>query len=157
MTGSKTFLGQTGPWGPADIVRITLERPEAATFLARKLYRWFVSESGTPGPELIEPLAEEIKRHKFAIGPIVGIILRSKHFYSRTAYRQRIKSPVEHSAGLVRMLEVPRPHSTRWRWRRPAMRRARSCSLRPMSRAGSAARSGSIAVRCSNAPTGPPT
>jgi uncharacterized protein (DUF1800 family) len=107
--GPKTFLGLNGPWGPSDIVRITLERPEAATFLARKLYRWFVSESGTPGPELIEPLAEEVKRHKFAIRPIVGVILRSNYFYSRAAYRQRIKSPVEFSAGLVRMLEVPRP------------------------------------------------
>ena len=106
--GPKTFLGLNGPWGPSDIVRITLERPEAATFLARKLYRWFVSESGPPGPELIEPLAEEVKRHKFAIGPIVGVILRSKHFYSRAAFRQRIKSPVEFSAGLVRTLEVPR-------------------------------------------------
>ena len=100
---------QTGPWGPSDIVRITLERPEAAAFLARKLYRWFVSESGTPGPELIEPLAEEVKRQQFKVGPIAGVILRSKHFYSRAAYRQRIKSPVEFSAGLVRTLEVPRP------------------------------------------------
>jgi uncharacterized protein (DUF1800 family) len=107
--GPKTFLGLNGPWGPADIVRITLERPEAATFLARKLYRWFVAEDTSPGPELIEPLAEEIKKHQFAIGPIVGVILRSKHFYSRAAYRRRIKSPVEFSAGLVRMLDVPRP------------------------------------------------
>src|SRR5262249_37315849 len=67
--GPKTFLGLNGPWKPADIVRITLERPEAATFLARKFYRWFVSDAGTPGPELIEPLAVEIKRNKFAIGP----------------------------------------------------------------------------------------
>ena len=37
------------------------------------------------------------------------IILRSRHFYSPQVYRQRIKSPVEYSAGLVRMLEVPRP------------------------------------------------
>ena len=37
------------------------------------------------------------------------VILRSRHFYSHAAYRQRIKSPVEFSAGLVRMLEVPRP------------------------------------------------
>src|SRR5579883_10523 len=107
--GPKTFLGQTGRWGPSDIVRIVLERPEAATFLARKLYRCFVSEAGAPGPDLIEPLAEEITRHKFAIGPIVEIILRSRHFYSRAAYRQRIKSPVEFSAGLVRILEIPRP------------------------------------------------
>ena len=107
--GPKTFLGQSGPWGPADIVRITLERPEAATFLAHKLYRLFVSEFRMPGPELIEPLAEEVKRNEFAIAPIVGVILRSRHFYSREAYRQRIKSPVEWSAGLVRTLEVPRP------------------------------------------------
>jgi uncharacterized protein (DUF1800 family) len=106
--GTKTFLGQSGPLGPSDIVRITIERPEAATFLTRKLYRYFVSESGAPGPELIEPLAEEVRRHQFKIGPIVGVILRSTHFYSRAAYRQRIKSPVEFSAGLVRMLEVPR-------------------------------------------------
>jgi len=106
--GPKAFLGQNGRWGAADIVRITLERPEAATFLARKLYRWFVSEAGTPGPELIDPLAEEVKRLRFAIGPIVGVILRSRQFYSHAAYRQRIKSPVEFSAGLVRTLEVPR-------------------------------------------------
>jgi hypothetical protein len=90
-------------------VRIILEQPQAATFLARKLYRLFVSESGTPGPELIEPLAEIVKRSQFEIGPIVRVILCSQHSYSRAAYRQRIKSPVEFSAGLVRMLEVPRP------------------------------------------------
>ncbi len=107
--GPKTFLGQTGRWGPADIVRIVLDRPEAATFLARKLYRFFVSEAGPPAPELIEPLAAEIKSHHFAVAPVVEIILRSQHFYSPQAYRSRIKSPVEHTAGLVRMLEIPRP------------------------------------------------
>jgi uncharacterized protein (DUF1800 family) len=108
-SGPKTFLGRSGQWGPSDIVRITLERPEAATFLARKLYRWFVSECGTPGPELLEPLADLVKRHQFVIAPIVRDILLSKHFYSRAAFHQRVKSPIELSAGLVRMLEVPRP------------------------------------------------
>jgi uncharacterized protein (DUF1800 family) len=107
--GPKTFLGLNGPWGPSDIVRIALERPEAATFLAGKLYRWFIDETTPPGPDVIGPLAEEIKAHKFDMGPIVKVILGSKHFYSRAAYRRRIKSPVEFSAGLVRMLEVPRP------------------------------------------------
>jgi uncharacterized protein (DUF1800 family) len=106
--GPKTFLGLNGPWGAADIVRITLERPEAARFLARRLYRWFVSEEGQPQAELIESLADEVKAHKFAIGPIVKVILRSRHFYSPAAYRRRLKSPVEWSAGLVRTLEVPR-------------------------------------------------
>src|SRR5215468_8202274 len=41
--GTITFLGKAGPWGPSDIARIVPDRPEAATFLARKLYRVFVS------------------------------------------------------------------------------------------------------------------
>jgi uncharacterized protein (DUF1800 family) len=107
--GMKTFLRESGPWGPSDIVRIVLKRPEAATYLALKLYRYFVSEAGTPGPALIEPLAALIKQHDFGIRSVVEIILRSRHFYSPSVYRQRIKSPVEWSAGLVRMLEIPRP------------------------------------------------
>jgi len=107
--GAKTFLGETGRWGPTDIVQIALKSPGASSFLARKLYRWFVSESGPADPEIIDTLAKEVKRHRFAIGPIVGVVLRSRHFYSGAAIRQRIKSPVEFSAGFVRMLEVPRP------------------------------------------------
>jgi uncharacterized protein (DUF1800 family) len=106
--GTKIFLGQTGPWKSTDIVRIVLNQPETAVFLAKKLYRFFVNEAGQPPPELIEALAGEIKSRDFAIGPVVEIILRSRHFYSPQVYRQRVKSPVELSAGLVRMLEVPR-------------------------------------------------
>jgi uncharacterized protein (DUF1800 family) len=108
--GIKTFLDQSGPWGPADIVRIVLARPAAATFLARKLYRGFVSEASEPepGPELIEPLAQELRSHDFSVRHAVEVILRSRHFFAREVYRQRIKSPVEFSAGLVRVLEVPR-------------------------------------------------
>ena len=66
--GPKTFLGQTGAWQSADIVRITLEQPAAASFLCRKLYRWFVSEA-RPSlvTELIEPLAEELRRERYSI------------------------------------------------------------------------------------------
>ena len=107
--GSKTFLGQTGNWGPADIVRIVLDRPEAATFLARKLYRSSSAEAGTPGPELIEPLAAEIKRHRFAIGAgrrdhpaVAAFLFARKPIAAASSRRWNI------SAGLVRMLEVPR-------------------------------------------------
>jgi uncharacterized protein (DUF1800 family) len=106
--GSKTFLKQTGAWKPADIVRITLEQPACAEFLCRKLYRFLVSESAEPAPELIQPLAEELRGHQYAIGHVVGIILRSRHFFTSAVRRQRIKSPVEFSAGLVRALELPR-------------------------------------------------
>jgi uncharacterized protein (DUF1800 family) len=106
--GVKTFLKQTGRWQAADIVRITLEQPGAAEFLCRKLYRWLISETDEPSAELIQPLATELRQHQYAIRPVVDVILRSRHFYSQAAYRQRLKGPVEFSAGLVRTLEVPR-------------------------------------------------
>jgi uncharacterized protein (DUF1800 family) len=106
--GRKTFLKQAGPWKAADVVRITLEQPACAEFLGRKLYRFFVSEAEEPGPDLLRPLAEELRGHGYDVGHVVGVILRSRHFYDRAVRRQRIASPVEHSAGLVRTLEVPR-------------------------------------------------
>ncbi|HMF11780.1 MAG TPA: DUF1800 domain-containing protein [Gemmataceae bacterium] len=106
--GTKTFLKQTGRWKSADIVRITLEQPACAEFVCRKLYRFFVSEVDEPKPELLRPLAEAFRSHEYRIVHVIGIILRSRHFYEKAACRQRIKNPAEYSAGLVRMLGVPR-------------------------------------------------
>jgi uncharacterized protein (DUF1800 family) len=106
--GDKTFLRQTGRWGADDIVRITLEQPACAEFLCRKLYRFLVSESAEPPAELLAPLAEELRSHRYSIRHVVGVILRARHFSDRAVYRQRLKGPVEFSAGLVRLLEGPR-------------------------------------------------
>jgi uncharacterized protein (DUF1800 family) len=106
--GEKTFLKQTGPWQAADIVRITLEQPACAEFLCRKLYRFLVSETTEPSSELLAPLAEELRANGYSVGHVVGIVLRSRHFYEAAAWRARLKGPVEFSAGLVRVLEVPR-------------------------------------------------
>jgi uncharacterized protein (DUF1800 family) len=89
-------------------VRITLEQPACAERLCRKLYRFLVREDVEPAPELIEPLAKELRSHKYHVRWVVDIILRSRHFYDKAVRRKRIKSPVEYSAGLVRTLEVPR-------------------------------------------------
>lgn len=106
--GPKTLLNQSGRWKAEDVVRIVLERPEAARHLARKLYRGFVAEEPEPGPELIEPLAETLRSSGYSIRRTMEVILRSTHFYSSTTYRRRIKSPVEYTVGLLRALEVPR-------------------------------------------------
>lgn len=106
--GTKTFLNKTGAWKASDVVRITLEQPAAAEFLCRKLYRFFVSENGEAPAELIRPLAHELRTHGYSINHVIGVILRSRHFYDPAVYRQRIKGPIEFSAGLVRSLEVPR-------------------------------------------------
>jgi uncharacterized protein (DUF1800 family) len=104
----KTFLGRRGRWNANDIVRITLEQPAAAEFLCRKLYRFFVREEGEPAAELIRPLAAALRGHRYSVRHVLGVMLRSRHFYEAAAYRQRIKTPVEYSTGLIHTLEVPR-------------------------------------------------
>jgi uncharacterized protein (DUF1800 family) len=106
--GDKTFLKQTGAWMAPDIVRISLEQPACAEFLCRKLYRFFVREDQEPSPELLRSLARELREHDYDMSHVVGVLLRSRHFYDAAVRRQRIKSPVECSAGLLRALEVPR-------------------------------------------------
>jgi uncharacterized protein (DUF1800 family) len=107
-SGEKTFLKSKGTWKHSDIVRITLEQPACAEFLCRKLYRYLVREDEDPSAELLSPLARELRGHAYNVHHVVGIILRSRHFYAPEVRRQRIKSPVEWSASFLRMLEVPR-------------------------------------------------
>ncbi len=106
--GQKTFLGRTGAWNAADVVRIALAQPRCAEFLCRKLYRGLVSEAAEPAAGLIRPLAEELRSNRYSIRHVVEVVLRSRHFYDRAARFQRIRCPVEFSAGLLRSLEVPR-------------------------------------------------
>jgi uncharacterized protein (DUF1800 family) len=107
--GEKTVLGQKGKWNGDDIVRIVLEQPAAGRFLARKLYRWFISEHGTPPDALLEPLAEQLRKSDYDIAAVVRTMLSSQIFYSEIAYRQRVKSPVEFIIGLVHSLEGALP------------------------------------------------
>jgi uncharacterized protein (DUF1800 family) len=105
--GVKNFLGSAGRWGPTDIVRLALEQPACAVFISRKLYRYFVRDDVEPSSELVEPLARELKASGYSIWRVVGRILRSRHFYSSSAYRRRIASPVELCVGICRTLGVP--------------------------------------------------
>jgi uncharacterized protein (DUF1800 family) len=104
----KTFLGQRGPWRSEDILRIILAQPTTAEHICRRLYRAFVSEAGEPGDELIQPLAAELRASSYSIEHVVGILLRSRHFFSPEVYRRRVKSPVEFCVGTIRQLSPAR-------------------------------------------------
>ena len=88
-------------------MRLTVEHPACARFICRKLYRHFIRDDTEPSPELIEPLARELRAGGYSIRRVVGVILRSRHFYSLSAYRRRIASPVELCVGLSWSLGVP--------------------------------------------------
>jgi hypothetical protein len=100
--GPKTVLGQTGVWDGRDVVRIVLEQPAAARFLARKLYRFLISESASPPDALLEPLCTSFRKSGYDMAGLVKTMLTSRHFYSGHAFQQRIKDPVEYVLGAVR-------------------------------------------------------
>jgi len=103
-SGEKTVLGQKGPFGGEDVVRIVAGQPAAGALVVRKLYRWLISETGQPSDALLAPLAERFAADR-DVGRLVETILRSNLFFSETAYRRRVKGPVEFAVGIVRGLE----------------------------------------------------
>jgi uncharacterized protein (DUF1800 family) len=103
--GDKTVLGQTGNWQGSDIVRICLEQKSAPAFIVRKLCRFLISESVPATPDLLEPLADQFKKSDYDFGKLVETVLRSNLFFSASAYRSSVKSPVEFAIGIVRALE----------------------------------------------------
>jgi uncharacterized protein (DUF1800 family) len=102
--GEKTFLGQTGKWSGEDVVRICLEQKAASRFIVHKLYRFLISEADTPPADLIDPLADSFRKD-YDFGKLVETMLRSNLFFSETAYRARIKPPVDYVLGMARGLE----------------------------------------------------
>jgi uncharacterized protein (DUF1800 family) len=103
--GEKIVLGQTGKWQGEDIVRFCLDQEAAPRFIARKLFRFLISETLPAMPDLIEPLAEQLRKSNWDFGGLVRTVLRSNLFFSPLAYRSSIKSPVEFAIGIVRGLE----------------------------------------------------
>ena len=156
--GSKTILGQTGPWSRDDVVRIACRQPAAATHIARRLYRIFLSDTDEPKPELLAPLADAMRTEgDVDVARGIEIVLRSRLFHSDECRSKRIKSPVVFAIGALRACEAfdsaPGPGGpgdlTSPGW-------ASACSIRPMSRAGRGALPGCAGRPCWPGPTSRP-
>jgi uncharacterized protein (DUF1800 family) len=105
-SGPKTVLGRHGEWDGDDVLKILLEQPACAKFLVRKLYQFFVNENVAPPDALLAPLTDAFRKSDYDIAVPVRTILRSKHFFSAYAYRQKVKWPVEYAVGVARMVGV---------------------------------------------------
>ena len=103
--GVKRVLGKSGKFNGDDVVKVCLDQPACPRFVVRKLYRFLISETDTPGADLIDPLAEQYRASGFDTGKLVATMLRSNLFFSPAAHRAKIKEPVEFVTGIVRGLE----------------------------------------------------
>lgn len=102
--GSKTFLGKTGPFDGKDIVNIILDKPEAAQFIVRKIYQHFVNDQ--VDETLVAELSKQFYQSNYDIGKLMRSIFSSEWFYSPKNMGNRIKSPIEFTAGLMRSVEL---------------------------------------------------
>jgi uncharacterized protein (DUF1800 family) len=108
--GSKTILGQSGPWGLEDVVRIACRQPAAAVHIARRLYRTFVSDTDEPSAELLAPLADAMRTERDVdVAKGIERVLRSRLFHSEECRARRVKSPVGLAISAIRALELFNP------------------------------------------------
>lgn len=102
--GEKSFLGRTGKFGGEEAVRIVLEQPATAEFLAGKLLRFYIADDLPLQPELLAPLAKQLRDSDFDLGATIRMVLSSRVMFSSQALGHKVRSPVEMSIGLLRTL-----------------------------------------------------
>ena len=103
----KTVLGHrlAGGRGIEDgeeVLDLLAQHPSTARFIARKLAVRFVSDD--PPPALIERATATFRRTDGDIRETVRTIVTSPEFFSRAAYRAKVKSPFELVASALRAL-----------------------------------------------------
>ena len=107
---SKVVLGQKIAGGGSmsdgeQVLDLLARHPSTARFVSEKLARRFVSDD--PPEALIERAAVTFTATDGDIEAVVRTIITSPEFFSREAYRSKVKTPLEFVASGVRGLDVP--------------------------------------------------
>ena len=100
--GPKQFLGQSGTFDGADVIKIIFEQPVTAEYLAGKIYRFLVRDELSPG--LRKSLGAALRGAGYELKPLLTAIFTSKDFYSAASYGGHIKGPVEHIVAMQKHL-----------------------------------------------------
>ena len=81
----------------SNLIDIIFTRDEVAPFIARKLYRWFVSSHIDESVEtgIITPMATIIRDSDYEIAPTLKALFMSEHFYDGCVRGAIIKNPVD--------------------------------------------------------------
>ncbi len=106
---TKIFLGHVGRFGGDDVIDILVQKPACASFIGRKIWRYFVEDD--PPPEIVEAVAKRIRAHDFEIRPVMREIFSSAEFYSPRVRHNQIKSPVQFLIQTPKLLEAPPPNT----------------------------------------------
>lgn len=112
--GPKQILGVSLPAGRGiedgeEVLDVVAKHPATARFIARKLCIRFVSDS--PPPALVDRAAATFTHTDGDIRQVVWTIVTSPEFFSRAAYRVKVKTPFEVVVSALRAMDAA-PDST---------------------------------------------
>jgi uncharacterized protein (DUF1800 family) len=105
--GVKTVLGQTGRFSGRDVLEIIVAQPQAARFIAGKLWKYFAGVDGDPA--LVDGLAEVFRSNGNNFKPLLRTMFLSEEFYADAVVGSQVKSPVQWLVGSVRLLQRAMP------------------------------------------------
>lgn len=123
-TGSKTFSafynnttinGSTDPDMELDaLIDMIFNTTEAARFICRKLYKWFVYYEIDDATEtdVIIPMAQVLQSNNYDVRPALSILFKSEHFYDVLNQACYIKNPFDIIVGTLREFNVNFPAYT---------------------------------------------
>jgi uncharacterized protein (DUF1800 family) len=105
--GAKVVLGHRLKAGRGiedgeEVLDIVSRHPSTAIFISRKLVTRFVSDE--PPQDLVERAAATFTRTNGDIREVVRTIVTSPEFFTRKAYRSKVKSPFEVTVSALRAL-----------------------------------------------------
>jgi uncharacterized protein (DUF1800 family) len=108
--GEKVVLGRTiaagrGVEDGEEVLDILARAPATARFITTKLARHFVSDD--PPPPLVDRCAKTFSRTEGDIRETMRCLVTSREFFSRAAYRAKVKTPFELVASSLRALGAP--------------------------------------------------
>ena len=100
VLGKKIHAG--GMKDGEQVIDLLVKNPSTAKFISSKLARRFVSDN--PPPALVARMADTFKSSDGDIRAVLHTMIFSPEFWTRDAYRAKIKTPFEFVASTVRAL-----------------------------------------------------
>ena len=102
--GEKTFLGETGNFNGADIIKIIAKQDATAEFICTRLFQFFAAdEVDDAGHRAVDAMKETYFESGYEIKNVLRTLFNSDHFRSNEARFARVKGPVELVVGAIRM------------------------------------------------------
>jgi uncharacterized protein (DUF1800 family) len=94
-----------------DLIEVIFNHKEAANFICRKLYRWFIYYTIDDEVELnvIGPMAQLLVENQFEVKPVLRALFMSEHFYDVNSIGCIIKNPIEFLYSNIKQLNLWMP------------------------------------------------